>query len=378
MARPRSRHFPQERGTFVGNILEYKCPCCGGAIAFDSGLQKMKCPYCDTEFEMATLQAYDADLNQDKPDDIQWNDTPDSTYSTAEAEGMVSYVCNSCGGEIIGDVNTAATSCPFCGNPVVVMGKLSGQLKPDLVIPFKLDKNAAKAAMEKHLLGKRLLPKVFKSQQHIDEIRGIYVPFWLFDAEADAHIRYKATRTRTWSDSNYNYTETSFYSVTRDGGIAFAGIPVDGSSKMPDDLMESLEPFDLNQAVDFQTAYLAGYFADKYDVDAAHSVDRANQRVKRSTEDAFRSTVTGYATVRAESSSVNTLRGRNRYALLPVWLLNTTWNGQKYVFAMNGQTGKFVGDLPVDKGAYWRWFFGVFAAVAAGIGGLSALLYFLG
>ena len=107
-------------------------------------------------------------------------------WQEGEADGLRSYVCKSCGGEIVGDENTAATSCPFCGNPVVMMGQFSGALKPDLVIPFKLDKKAAKEGLKKHLTGKRFLPKIFKDQNHIDEIKGIYVPFWLFDTDVDA------------------------------------------------------------------------------------------------------------------------------------------------------------------------------------------------
>ncbi|MCI6552061.1 MAG: hypothetical protein MR430_00740 [Lachnospiraceae bacterium] len=336
-------------------MQEYKCPCCGGAINFDSTIQKMKCPFCDTEFDMAALAEYDSQLNNEQADDMKWETEAGREWQEGETDGLRSYVCRSCGGEIVGDENTAATSCPFCGNPVVMMGQFSGALKPDYVIPFKLDKQAAKEALKNHYKGKRLLPRVFKDQNHIDEIKGVYVPFWLFDADADADICYKATRVRTWSDSNYDYTKTSHYAVSRSGAVGFARVPVDGSSKMADDLMESIEPFDFSQAVDFQTAYLAGYLADKYDVDAEQSIERANQRIKRSTEEAFASTVTGYTTVVPESSNIRLQNGTAKYALYPVWLLNTTWNGKQYAFAMNGQTGKLVGDLPLDKGALWKW-----------------------
>ena len=229
----------------------------------------------------------------------------------------------------------------------------------------------------KHLAKKPLLPKVFKDQNHIDEIKGLYVPFWLCNTDAHASIRYRATRVRTWSDSRNNYTETSHFSVLRGGDLSFDDVPVDGSSKMPDELMESIEPFDMKDAVDFQTAYLAGYLADKFDVDAEASMPRVNARVKRSTETAFANTVLGYATVLPESSSVQTENGKTRYALLPVWLLNTTWNDKKYTFAMNGQTGKFVGDLPMDKGALTRWFFSIMGGVAAVIFGLQYLFWLL-
>ena len=344
-------------------LQEYKCPCCGGAIAFDSTLQKMKCPYCDTEFDIDTLQGYETDLQGDTPDDMTWENDVGQTWQAGEADGMRVYVCRSCGGEIVADADTAATACPYCGNPVVMTGNLSGSLKPDLVIPFKLDKAAAKEGLTRHLSGKRLLPKVFKDQNHIDEIKGIYVPFWLFDTDADANMRYKATRVRAWSDRNFDYIETSYYSVVRAGSLRFDAVPVDGSSKMADDLRESIEPFDLSEAVDFQTAYLAGYFADKYDVTAQQSVERANERIRESTTRAFADTVNGYASVTPEASSIRLRSGKARYALYPVWLLNTTWKGQQYTFAMNGQTGKFVGDLPSDPAAGRRIF-----ALVAGIG----------
>lgn len=360
----------------MASILEYKCPCCGGAIAFDSGLQKMKCPYCDTEFEMETLAQYDEALNSEPKEELTWDTDAGSDWSDDEASGLRSYICNSCGGEIVGDANMAATSCPYCGNPVVVMGKLSGILKPDYVIPFKLDKNAARQGLLNHVKGKRLLPKVFKDENHINEIKGMYVPFWLFDADADADIRYRATRVRSWSDRNYRYTETSFYSVSRSGTVGFKNVPVDGSKRIADDLMESIEPFDMSQAVDFQTAYLAGYFSDKYDVNAEESVPRANERVKKSTEQAFASTVTGYATITPESSSIRLSNGKAKYALFPVWFLNTSWKGQTYTFAMNGQTGKFVGDLPLDKAALRKWRFLLFL-IGAGITVLLGLLLHL-
>lgn len=350
----------------MADIHEYKCPNCGGGIEFDSTLQTMKCPYCDTTFDVESLRQFDEVLNQQPEDDIHWNTNAGSEWNET-ADGMHVYVCKSCGGEIVGDETLAATECPYCGNPVVIQEQFKGMLKPDYVIPFKLDKEAAKKGLLAHLQGKKLLPKLFKEKNHIDEIKGIYVPFWLFSADANANIRYKATRVRTWSDSDYDYTETSHYSIFRAGSISFDHIPVDGSKTMADDLMESLEPFDFSQAVDFQTAYLSGYLADKYGIDAEASVPRANERAKRTTEAAFRETVQGYTTVNADQTNISLENGVTKYALYPVWLLNTTWNNQKFTFAMNGQTGKFVGNLPIDKKKRWLYrlmYAGIFAVIA--------------
>lgn len=358
-------------------LQEYKCPCCGGTISFDSSLQKMKCPFCDTEFEMETLKSYDSVLEGEKSDSMNWESVSGGQWHDGETDGLYIYVCYSCGGEIVGDENTAATSCPFCGNNVVMMKQFSGELKPDLVVPFKFGKKAAKESLMKHLSGKRLLPKVFKDQNHIDEIKGVYVPFWLFDTDAEAQVRYRTTRIRSWSDSNYNYTETSHFLVHRGGKISFSNVPVDGSSKIPDDLMESIEPYDISEAVDFQTAYLAGYLADKYDVTAEQSTERANERVRKSTEEAFASTVKGYATVNVENSNIQLSGGKTKYVFCPVWILNTTWEDKRYIFAMNGQTGKFVGDLPVDKIEARKWKFGLSVAFSAAIYAAALLLHFI-
>ncbi len=335
------------------STIEYKCPSCGGAIEFDPTVQKMKCPYCDSEFEIEVLKALDEEEKNKQPDKMEWETAAGSEWQDGETDSIKVYICKSCGGEIVADDTTSATSCPFCDNPIVISGQVTGDLRPDFVIPFKVTKQQAKDALKKHLTGKKFLPKSFKDENRLDEIKGIYVPFWLFDTNANAQVNYKATRVRHWSDTKYNYTKVSTYRVRRSGTVGFQRVPVDGSSKMADDLMESIEPFDFTDAVDFQTAYLAGYLADKYDVSPDESIARANERIKTSTEQLFASTVTGYNSVVTENSSIQFENGTAKYALYPVWLLNTTWEGKKYTFAMNGQTGRFVGDLPVDKKSFW-------------------------
>ncbi len=350
------------------DILDYKCPQCGGKLEFDAGLQKMKCPYCDGVFEMDALKKKDDGLETGTPDapqpaasDAAW-ETPSEQWQDS---GFSAYVCKSCGGEIISDENTIATSCPYCGNPVVLAGRVSGMLKPQYVIPFKLDKKEAKAQLKKFVSSKKFAPSLFKSENKLEEIKGIYVPYWLFDSKTDAAMQFTGTRVRTWSDRDYNYTETSFFDVFRAGSMRFENIPVDGSTKMPDDLMESLEPFDFREAVDFQTAYLSGYLADKYDVSAETSAQRANERTEASAVSALRDTVTGYATVTAKEQDIHISDGQSKYALYPVWLLNTTYNGKKYTFAMNGQTGKFIGNLPISGGKLAAFFGGLSAGIGA-------------
>ena len=351
------------------NLVQHKCPNCNASVSFDSNTQTVKCPYCDSEF---ATDIFDKQLEKSE---MEWQEGEKDEFT--ESDGMRVYVCNTCGGEIITDSTTAADICPYCDSAVVMSGNLSGNLKPDLVIPFKLDKKAAVDGFKKHLLGKKLLPKVFKNEVHIEEIKGIYVPFWLFDAVADASAKFKATRVRTWSTPNHIYTETSYYNIFRDGSIAFSRVPVDGSSKMADDLMESLEPYDRSEAVDFKTAYLSGYLADKYDVSMEACKARANERIEQSAFDRLKDTVTGYASVTSDECSIRFTDSAVHYALYPVWILNTVWKGERYIFAMNGQTGKFVGNLPCDTGAFFKWLFGIFGIAFAILGACASLIWWL-
>lgn len=348
----------------MSSVLEYKCPCCGGAIQFDSQSQKMKCPYCDTEFELETLKQFEEEQMEQDQDPRWQSDNVEQTTERLENDGtLASYICESCGGEIVAEASTAATSCPYCGNPVIVPKQFEGMLRPDLVIPFQLDRKAAEERLRGHLKGKVLLPKLFKSENRIKEVKGIYVPFWLYDGDAQAEIRCRATRVNVWRSGDYECTETLHYLVSRGGEIGFERVPADASENMPDALMDSIEPFEYGAAVDFQTAYLSGYFADRYDQSAEDCAGRANDRMRKSTVDAFLSTIVGYATCVPEHTNIRLKKGRVSYALLPVWILNTKYHDKLYTFAMNGQTGKFVGNLPADKGTAFGIGAGVFAAV---------------
>ena len=379
-------------------VTNYQCPACTGPLQFDAGTDRLICEYCGSAYPIAEIEAMFAAENEaaaqaqeaaDKKKEEQMQQGAEDGWDTSgmsedwgtDAEGMKVYNCPSCGAQLICDETTAATACPYCDNPTIVPGQFSGGLKPDYVIPFKLDKKQAVAALKKHYEGKKLLPDAFKKKNHLEEIKGVYVPFWLFDGKAGGDMTFEATRTRTYTQGDYRITETMHYHVEREGSVVFERIPVDGSKKMPDDYMDSLEPFDYSELKPFSTAYLPGYMADKYDVSAEECGKRADHRAENTAVDCLKNSVSGYTGVIETNRNVKLNRGEVKYALLPVWILNTKWNGQNYMFAMNGQTGKFIGDLPIDKRKKRKIFARVYgiSAVIVGlfvlfIGGLLPLL----
>lgn len=330
----------------MADLLAYTCPCCGGSLKFDSKSQHVKCEFCDTEFNVTDLQAYDDSLKNTPEEKTDWEIENNGEFT--EDEGYNIYTCKTCGGEVMCDENTTSTTCPYCGNPVLFTGRLSNGLKPNYVIPFKLTSEDARNNLNNYFKGKLLLPGDFKKLNQVKEITSLYVPYWVFDAKVDGAVTFKATRVKHERRGDYEYTHTSYYRIVRNGKVDFEHIPVDASRKMDDKMMESIEPFDFNDAKPFSQAYLAGYPADKYDVSKEENFERANTRIKQGTVEAFLETVNGYDTVAPQDCAVQYRDSKASYCLYPVWTLNSEYKGDMFKFAMNAQTGKLVGNLPMS------------------------------
>lgn len=376
----------------AAQVTNYQCPSCTGPLHFDAGSGKLECEYCGSTFtteevesmfgakdEKAAEAQAEADAKREKERaEAQaqgWDVSGMNEQWSAEEDGMKVYSCPSCGAELICEETTAVTSCPYCDNPTVIPGRFTGMLKPDYVIPFRLEKPAAIAALKKHYEGRPFLPKEFKDANHIEEVKGVYVPFWLFDGVAEGEVMFEGTRSHTYRAGDYRITDTEHFDVFRAGSVSFSKIPVDASKKMPDDYMDSIEPYDYGDLTEFSTAYMPGYMADKYDVTVDECSERADLRAEATAVDQMKATVEGYEAVLEHSRDIILHRGEVKYALLPVWLLTTKWNGENFLFAMNGQTGKMVGKLPIDKKKKWLTFAGVYAA---GVAVMTALVLLLG
>ena len=339
-------------------INSYKCPCCGAPLVF--GGNELRCDSCDNTFPVETMQQMTEGMAEAGGESkYDWENYQPRSYEDTSEINLANYNCPSCGAQITGDDTLGSTVCPYCGQSTIVKGQFEGTLRPDYIIPFKVDKKAAMTAFEADFKNAPFLPDEFKSKKKIEEMAGVYVPFWMFDCDCDAYITYNAERVTRWSDSNYNYTKTDYFKLFRAGSVGFANIPVDGSKKADDAYMEAVEPYNYEDAVDFNGAYLSGYLADKYDVSADESIERANERVKNSTISAFNDTTGMFQMVTPDESRVSFSNGKIRYSLLPVWMLNIKYLDKMYQFAINGQTGKVVGNYPVDEGKKKKFFWKV-------------------
>ncbi len=326
-------------------MLKYQCPACTGPMHFDAEKQMVVCDYCGAEYPESH---FEDDIKDENTEKVDWK-TEGNVKENEVLDNQSGFICSSCGAEVISDGNTAATECMYCGNPIVLTDNVSGMVKPDLVIPFKIDKDAAEKKLKAFYNKKFLLPSAFKDQNRIKKIAGMYVPFWLFSGKGDGYITFDGTTSRVTHDGDYKVTTTKHYDVTRAGTVDFEKISVDASLKMEDNYMDGLEPYNYEDLTEFSPSYMAGYFADKFDVSVDECEVRAKSRVINSTTDVLRDTVKGYSSVSEQSSSVELITEDVKYAMLPVWMLNTKFEDKMYHFAINGQTGKVSGDLPIDK-----------------------------
>ena len=355
----------------ANQVLEYKCPCCGAGLAFDEQSQKLSCGSCGNQFELDAVKAFSDTTPME--DTFEWDQQSTEELTEEERQAMQVFTCPSCGGELLTDHQTVATFCPYCDNPAIIPGRTSKSLRPDGVIPFVKTQKDAQEAFYQLCKGKPLLPKGFCDQQRLEKITGMYVPFWIYDCHGSLNGRYRATRVKVWSDSNYNYRRTDHFLLLRQASADFSGIPMDGSSKMDNAIMESIEPFDYGKMMDFDTAYLSGFLADKYDVEADAGKERIRQRVSTTMDTLISPTFAGYASVVPTAKSTQVAHGTAKYVLLPVWMLISQYQGKTYTFAMNGQTGKLTGTLPICPKKSVAWFCGIAGAAAV----ICALLMLL-
>lgn len=370
--------------------VQLKCPACGAPINFDVPSGKMKCNYCGATFSVEEVNqfngisaanqelnaAYQAqkvneasampgaqttagaagDNAQESAspgsDQAGWVEPPPTYLDEATGEQMAQFECNSCGGEIIGSADMVSAKCPWCNNNFVSTRQLTSTRVPDRMIPFGMTKEQAVAAFKKQASSLKLIPKAFTSVS-VDDVQGVYIPYWLYDATVSGSANFTCENTQTWQDSEYIYTKHDVYDVFRSANVAFLDVPVSGTTKVTENLTEAIEPFDYSTSVPFSPAYLTGFMTNKYDVKAEEANPRALERMRQSTEDVLSESVSDYDSVKMTGSNIQPAFGDLEYVFLPVWLLNVTFQNRNYNYAMNGQTGKFVGTFPVSMVKYW-------------------------
>lgn len=386
------------------DALTHKCPNCGGPLTFDPKDQKFHCDYCLNVYTEAEVSQYEEeqkaarDINgtQDQPvatDDFtftaeeqleQMDETERQAFadaggmtdteataeqtSTAEQSNIELFLCPNCGAEIVTEATTVATYCYYCHNPVVLSGRLSGDFLPNKVLPFAVEKEEAIKQFLAWTKKKWFVPKAFFNQEQIDKLTGVYFPYWATDAELDGSLQANGTVIRIWRVGDIEYTETKQYAVQREGKLSFKELVKNALSKNTQQKMvEAVQPFPLAKAIGFKSQYLAGFQAEKRDIEyQALKADIQNE-LRDYSEKLLRDTANGYTTLTGVRTSTEITGQKNEYVLLPVWLVtyrSNDSNKKVYYYAMNGQTGKVSGVLPISHKKLALTSFSIFAVLA--------------
>ncbi|NCC44644.1 MAG: TFIIB-type zinc ribbon-containing protein [Clostridia bacterium] len=359
-------------------VISIKCPHCDGELIFEPSTQQYKCPYCGSQFtqeQVDQMQPLDQPSQESETADFSGEETSKDTKSgqedmaasaskddasrdgqngeqstdqTASPEEAVVYTCPSCGAEIVTDATTAATFCYYCHNPVVLSGRLSGEYMPKWIIPFQIDRKKAEGMFLETVRKKRFVPKGFFDAKQIEKLSGVYFPYWMLDWKGRGRMQAKGTKVRVWRSGETEYTETRFYEIYREGNLEFPELSRNALKKANRILVEGVQPYQQNGAKPFSMGYLSGFQAEKRDMEKEEFSAEVHQEVEKYTANLLRESAGGYTSVTPQNTDIRTQKEDWEYVLVPVWVLTYKGgNGKMYYYAINGQTGKVCGELPV-------------------------------
>ncbi len=322
----------------------FKCRNCGGNVTYHPREGKMICESCSSEESEELVTQEDA------------------------------MKCINCGTSLEVGEHVSASKCAGCGAPLIIDHRIKYPFGPDLVLPFLIDKVAAVDMLREYASNKLFIPGNFISAHSEDKMEGIYVPFWLYDIVSHTNYEAIGIKVRRWTSGDTEYTETSRYRVQRVMDVDFRRIPIDASIKMPDGMMDLLEPFDYGKLGKFEPTYLSGFEAEKYNMDPNELEPRAVKKVVADSDALLRQSLTQYTRMEMENRQMTNDRTRNEFALLPVWNYKYHYNGKEYDFYINGQSGKIVGKAPISGARVAGISLGLFATLSVFIHCLEMFL----
>ncbi len=322
----------------MSSTVTYKCPNCNAGLIFDAEKQAFVCEFCISSFT-------ESDLADTKAAEREEESRKQGEEFSGE---MNEYVCQSCGAAIMVDNSTIADFCYYCHNPVVLVGKASGEMRPSKIIPFRFDKEEVKNTFLRYAKKKWFVPNDYFSPDNSDKIKGIYYPFWVTDADSNCNYSSVGHKVRTWRAGDYRYTETSRFQIRRSGSIHFEDISTSAISTEDKAMLEGILPYSLNEHIDFTLPYLQGFTAKKRDIEREQLSVEVRDKMKGYAASLFGDTAKGYSSVHDPSVDLHISGSHWDYTLMPIWILNYKRKGKNYTYAMNGSTGKIYGELPIS------------------------------
>lgn len=333
-------------------MQKFNCKTCGAELYWDSEANCLKCEYCDSEYQVSDFESTETEQQtlgaQLEIEEPQSAEEYAKATDDSELEDLVVYQCSHCKAEIVTARSTVATTCAFCGRAISITNKLVNGFKPDAIIPFEINEKEAKDIYKKYIKSTFLTPKEFGTESVLKKMKGIYVPFWLHSFESDTRATIYCENITSHRSGDDKVIDHDMYQVTVEAKGSFKDIPTDGLKHLDDTLMDAIEPFDYSKLTGFNPAYMAGYYAEEYNENDKVTRERAKDRAAQTMKSQMEQEAGMYAVKQLRSYDEDLSEINAKYAMLPVWLLNVTYKEKEYLYAINGETGKIVGKLPVS------------------------------
>ena len=336
---------------------KYSCKNCGAELFFDPKTGKLHCDYCGSDFDPELYDFTPEDEAKEDQTIPQFSEEggPDASYSgdtatdeSVSLDDLVVYKCPNCGAEVITSKKTVATTCVYCNRAITLTGNVSGEFRPDYVLPFKKERKDVEAAYRALCKHSFLTPRLFSHDSTVEKIKGMYVPYWMYTFDGVSSMQVRAENIHIYRVGDDEVTETSSYLISEEGKGHFERVPADAMKEMDNDMMDSIEPFDFSQLTKFNPAYLTGFYTQRWDETSEENEPRAKERAHKALSEAVLSHTGSYNTRTIESEHNEWSEVKVEQVMIPVWMMYTEYKGKKYVFGMNGQTGKMMGRIPRD------------------------------
>lgn len=344
-----------------------KCPSCGGTMDFDPKTGGLHCPYCDYEEAIEAVE--------EEPEKAQELD-----FESAELTGDCDWgaekkvvLCKTCGAQSVYDALEIASECPYCGSNQVMEEKGKDTLAPGGVVPFQLTAREAGEKFKNWIRKKLFCPRAAKESAKPKSFKGIYLPYWTFDARTESKYRGEYGINRTVKDKDGKSTVvTDWHSCSGTYREDIDDQLVAATENHDEAMLRRIEPFRTEENKAYKPEYVAGFIAERYSLGLKNAWEKAKKYIGKRLEGNIREVIQQEHC--ADDARVSSLKTAYhdvtyKYLLLPVWLSSFKYNDKIYQFFVNGQTGRVAGKTPISP---------IRVAIAVLLGLLLfALLYWL-
>ena len=322
-----------------------KCSNCGSSREYDPEKKKLVCPNCKSEAEEIAVK------------DRTENTCPECGAPQENADKKVTY------------------RCPYCHNWIILENKLEGPYSVKKIMPFTMGRKKAMGNMKTAFDNIPFMPNDFISSEREKDLKGVYVPFFLYDVEAKGEYKYTGEMLNSWDTGNTTYTKHDVYDIDRPySGVVSA--PIDASDEINDDIVDALAPFDNGDMEEFNTKYLPGFEMHIFDKnpDSEEYKKRAIDWADVTVQDALEDSVTGFTGIGISSKQGDLNIKEHAYTYRPLYVYDYKYGKKSYQVYLNGTNDRVSGIAPIDKKKLTAHY--IFEIVCAIIGAVSLVQIF--